>query len=222
MKKTLIILAITIIAIQVNAQWFIGGDIGVNVSNVNQNREYEGNELNINFTEVSFNIAPRFGYYFNNKFALGLSAFLGANFKINKSNNTTKYQEYSVRWGAFPFVRYSVFTYKKFSIILQGNTGIGGSQGFWKVENLNSERGLNTLAIRVFSVYPILGFNLTDHIQMEAGLNFLSLGYNIDIYKGVDYDNTKVDYTKHDFNFGFKSSSILSLSQLQFGMIYKF
>ena len=58
--------------------------------------------------------------------------------------------------------------------------------------------------------------------EMEAGLNFLSLGYNIDIYKGVDYDNTKVDYTKHDFNFGFKSYSVHSLGQLQFGVIYKF
>jgi len=223
MKKTLIILAITVIAIQVNAQWFIGGDIGVNVSNVNENREFSGGEININNTNAGFSIAPRFGYYFNSKFALGLSVSMGANFLVNTSGINTKYQEYSIRWGAFPFVRYSVFTYKKFSVILQGSTGVGGSHGFWKVENLNTERGLNALAIRVFNISPILGFNLTDHIHLEAGLNFLNLGYNIDIIKGTYYqENFKVNSIRHDFNIGFKSSSILSLGQLQFGMIYKF
>jgi len=223
MRKFLIILAITVIAIQVKAQWFIGGDIGVNVSNIKENREYSEGGININNTEAGFSIAPRFGYYFNNKFALGLSVSVGANFKINESYSNTKYQEYSVRWGAFPFVRYSVFTYKKFSIILQGSSGVGGSHGFWKVENLNTERGLNALAIRVINISPILGFNLTDHFQLVAGLNFLSLGYNIDIIKGTYYqENIKVNSLRHDFNFGFKSSSILSLSQLQFGVIYKF
>jgi len=159
--------------------------------------------------------------FFNNKFALGLSVSAGAYFLTNTSGINTKYQEYSVRWGAFPFVRYSVFTYKKFSIILQGSSGVGGSHSFLKVDNLNSEGGINALAIRVFNISPILGFNLNDHILLEAGLNFLNLGYNIDIVKGT-YDNVKVNGIRHDFNIGFKSSSVLSLGQLQFGMLYKF
>jgi len=219
----LILFALIVMAIQANAQWFLGGDIGLNVSNLKENREYELSEenLNINNTEVGFNITPRFCYYFNTKFAIGMSVSAGANFRINEINNT-KYQTFSFNWGAFPFVRYSVFTYKKFSVILQGSTGAGGYQEFWKLDNLISENAFNRIAIRVINITPLLGFNLTDRLQMEAGLNFLSLGYHIDIASGVAYDSSKVDYTKHDFNIGFKSSSVLSLSQLHFGVLYKF
>jgi len=212
MKKIFIILAITVFAIQVNAQWFIGGDVSANVTNIDETYVWSS----VNKTEAGFQIAPRFGYYFNNKFALGLSVSFGANFSINTSGNTTKYQEYALRWGAFPFLRYSVFTYKKFSIILQGSTGVGGTHYFSQTGS-NSVKGSSALGIRVINVSPILGFNLTDHLQMEAGLNFLNLGYNIDIIT-----NNNSDIIKHDFNIGFKSSSILSLSQLQFGVIYKF
>ncbi|MDR0207223.1 MAG: hypothetical protein LBI45_08220 [Bacteroidales bacterium] len=212
MKKTLIFLAITVITIQVNAQWFIGGDVCVNVTNSDENFVWG----NVNKTEAGFQIAPKFGHYFNNKFALGLSVSFGANFSINNAGNSTKNQEYSLHWGFIPFLRYSVFTYKKFSIILQGSTGVRGTHYFSQTGS-NSVKGGSALGIRVIGVSPILGFNLTDHLQMEAGLNFLDLGYNIDIIT-----NTNSDIIKHVFNIGFKSSSILSLSQLQFGVIYKF
>ena len=90
---------------------------------------------------------------------------------------------------------------------------------------LKIHKGLNTLAIGVLNVTPVLGFNLTEHFQIEAGLHFLNLGYNIDITKGgmrVQHDEYKINSTRHDFNIGFNSSSILVVSQLQFGVIYKF
>jgi len=70
-----------------------------------------------------------------------------------------------------------------------------------------------------------LGFNLTDRIQVEAGLHFLNLGYNIDMTKWEEAPHNyhpKTRSTKHDFNIGFNSSSILVVTQLQLGVIYKF
>jgi hypothetical protein len=60
---------------------------------------------------------------------------------------------------------------------------------------------------------------------MEAGLYFLNLGYNIDITKGKMEEGTQwseVNNISHDFNIGFNSSSIFAITQLRFGVIYKF
>jgi hypothetical protein len=224
MKKIIITLAIVFIAVNVNAQWFLAGSIGINVRNVDEKITWNNNDMTLKISEIGFLIAPKAGYYFNEKLALGLGFSVGPNFK-KISDNDYKYKENSVNWRVFPFVRYSVFTYKKFSIILEGRTGVGGEHAFWKFGDEKKKRKLTTLAIGVINITPILGFNLTDHIQIEARLHFLNLGYNIDITKGdptYDMDVRKINTTKHDFNIGFNSSSILTITQLQFGVIYKF
>ena len=63
---------------------------------------------------------------------------------------------------------------------------------------------------------------------MEAGLRFLNVGYNINISKG-EFEGSeglreipyKFNNTKHDFNIGFNSASVFSLSQT-IGVVYKF
>jgi hypothetical protein len=105
---------------------------------------------------------------------------------------------------------------------LEGRTGVGGAHSFWKVGDDKTKKGLTTVAIGVFNVTPVLGFNLTDRLLIEAGLHFLNLGYNIDITKGDRNYNSEISATKHDFNIGFSSSSILVVTRLQFGVIYKF
>ncbi|MCL2291065.1 MAG: hypothetical protein FWC34_10280 [Bacteroidetes bacterium] len=171
---------------------------------------------------MGFSIAPKAGYYFNEKLAAGLSLSVGPNFLIY-ADKGNKLKQYAVTWRVFPFARYSVFTYKKFSIILEGRTGVGSDHYFSKLNDEKTEKISTTLAIGVLNVTPILGFNLTDRIQVEAGLHFLNLGYNIDMTKKEEnWYQSKARITKHDFNIGFNSSSILVMTHLQFGVIYKF
>jgi len=188
------------------------------------------------FNKVGFLIAPKVGYYFNEKLAVGCIIAIGPDFIKASGKDLTrenKYRTYSVNWSVSPFVRYSVFTYKKFFVALEGRTGVGGSHSFWKYENLKTKKGFTTIAIGVINITPVLGFNLTDHLQIEAGLHFLNVGYNIDIVKGKEYHvsyseseivigERKRNATTHDVNIGFNSSSILVVSQLKFGVIYKF
>jgi len=234
MKKISIIFAIIFMVINVKAQWFLAGSIGLNVNDFELTTKLNNADVTFKKTEVGFSIAPKVGYYFNEKVALGLGFSVGPNFFKEKSSNwDSKLQGYSIKWNVFPFVRYSVFTYKKFFIILEGRTGVGGSHYFSKaiIPQPNIQQGKsksNTLAIGVINITPILGFNLTEHLQIEAVLHFLNLGYNIDITKTdrnnpYDYDYTnKSNSTKHDLNIGFNSSSILVVTRLQFGVIYKF
>ena len=228
MKKIFIIVTIILIVTNVNAQWFLGGEIGISAYNINETVVFvDRNEPNtISKTHVGFMLAPKGGYYFNEKFALGLSFYIGSTFAIDALYKDQKYREYSINWGVYPFVRFSVFTYKKVSLVLEVSTGVGSTQTFWKLGDSKTEKGSTTIAIGVFNMTPILSFNLTDHLQMEAGLNFLNIGYNIDIIsreKGPPpYVYYKTSTTKHDFNIGFNSSSIFVLTQLRFGIVYKF
>ncbi|MCL2435005.1 MAG: hypothetical protein FWD09_02555 [Lentimicrobiaceae bacterium] len=169
-------------------------------------------------TEIGFVIAPKCGYYFNEKFALGLGIYVGPTFKIVSRNVA---QMHFVNWSVYPFVRYTLFTYKKFFLTLEGRTGIGGADIFLKAIDLKKNKISSTLAIGVFNITPILGFNLTERLQMEAKLNFFNVGYNIDIIK-EEMGSYKTNIIQHDFNIGFNSSSILEMIQLQFGVVYKF
>ena len=219
--------------INVNAQWFIGGKIGLNIKS-SETTDDTNNTLKS--TIIGFSIAPKGGYYFNEKLALGLSFSVGTNF-LNVSNDFFPQEkvDISIPWRIRPFVRYSVFAYKNFSLILEGSTGIGGEQLHEKSEFpyhdiTKIEKQASTIGIGVINVTPILGLKLSDHFQLEAGLNFLNLGYNIDISNrfekitneiGAETSN-KTKTINHDFNIGFNSSSILVVSQLTIGVIYKF
>ena len=234
MKKIFIFLAITCIAVNINAQWFVGGKLGLSINDSNVKVDAE---KTINGTFIGFHIAPKGGYYFNEKLALGLSFSIGANFrKLSDELNSYESRDVSIPWRINPFVRYSVFTYKKFSLILEGNVGVGGEQS---KENYTYpdhylrhkyEEKKSTIGIGVLNIAPILGFKLSERFQLEAGLNFLNLGYNIDITditeKTTDKwgfeESHKAKSINHDFNIGFNSSSILAMSQLTIGVICKF
>ena len=115
-------------------------------------------------------------------------------------------------------------------MILEGSIGIGGEQYKGNLTYIESayrqDLRRSTIGIGVLNVAPVLGFTLSDHFQLEAKLNFLNVGYNIDIIDITDIDtdggDIKSKTVKHDLNIGFNSSSILVMSQLTIGVIYKF
>jgi len=239
MKKIIIITAIVFISINLNAQWFIAGSVGLNVYENKETLFWDEGVLEkatTTYSSIGFSVSPKVGYYFNEKLAAGLCLYVGAGFNnttVNHSNiHTYNTKRQAIHWSVCPYVRYSVFSYKKFSIILEGRTGVGGSHSFYKPDGEKTgwregKNYSNTLAVGVLNVTPILGFKLTDRIQVEAGLHFLNLGYNIDMIKEEYIDAccgnpNRKNTTKHDINIGFNSSSILVASRLQFGIIYKF
>jgi len=201
-----------------NAQWFLGGGIGFNLS-VEKSKFSSAtyNQTN-NQTYVGFALAPKMGYGFNNKIALGLNGYAGTNFTVDLG--------YAIIWGLNPVIRFTPFTYKNFSLILEGGPAVGGAYYFWKL-GVNKTKDISkTLAIGVFNITPILGFKITEHLQLEAEIQFLSIGYNIDITETVlgkiNEGNFAAKNITHSFNIGFNSSSILAMTQLRVGIIYKF
>jgi len=238
MNKTLIIIAITFIAININAQKFIGGEIDFNIRNEKPKFEQEHNFMSKEYTSkrtsIGLMIAPKIGYELNPKLALGLSMNIGATFlsdstmeisydfdsgKIDTTSKNNK--EYYINWGFNPFVRHTVYSYERFFVILEWKTGVSCSHYFLKENDNKTENGGHNFTINVMNVTPVLGFKFTDRLQMEAGLQFLNIYYNIGIFKR-DIPGFKGDNTVHDFNIGFNSSNVLSVSSLKLGVVYKF
>ena len=232
------IIAVTIFltsaTVNLSAQWFLGGNIGINADKGTAKIDDIYNKENASITNIGFEIAPKGGYYFNEKLALGLSFSIGYNFNKTSSDVGQYYSPYyykgnTIKWNVTPFVRYSVYTYKKFSLLLEGSIGVGNEQAEAVLQynpTVDKEKiKRSTTKINVFNLTPILGFKLTDHLQLEAGLNFLNLGYSIDIItekRTIRDEISKTNNTAHNFNTVFNSFNILSISQLTIGVIYKF
>lgn len=225
MKKVIISVAILFISTTLNAQWFVAGGVGFSMSDTDGEfvRDYvdEDDFISItNYKNIGFSVAPKMGYSLNEKLVLGLSVYVNCTFKINRQNNT---QENLIDWGVYPFVRYTAFAYKNFSFLLEGSTGVGTQHRFGKSNGVKQDLafGYDRLQITVFNVVPVLNYKLTDHFQIETGLNFLSVGYTISKAKNYNSADEKVDSFEHNLNAGF-SSSILQVGQLSLGVVYTF
>lgn len=223
MKKIFILLAITFMAFNANAQWFLGGGAGLNATiqeTPQQKLSYYTIEKSREYL-VGFALTPKMGYYFKEKLALGLEPSIGVNF-ANTSQlvslpqggyDYVKIEETYINWRIAPFLRYAVFTHKKFALMLEGSVGVGGQHA------IRSE--YSVIGVGVINIVPVLGYKLTDRLQLEATLNFINLGYNIDVHLAGKGDN-KQKMIVHDLNIGFNAKSVFVLSQLSIGVIYKF
>ncbi|MDR2972320.1 MAG: hypothetical protein LBU83_10385 [Bacteroidales bacterium] len=222
MKKIFMILAILFVAVTLNAQFFIGGEFKIDVEGNRAKLDADKN-LQRNVTNFEFLLAPKFGYYFNDKLAVGLKLGLGPKCEFDNTNKDNKSTKTEFSWGIYPFVRYSVFTYKKFAIIMEGSIGFGGTHEFAKYGKEKQKNLPYTINIQVFNITPVLSFNLSDHWQLEAGLNFLDIGYGIDVRKSSTLSDKKYNSTEtsHKFKFIVNSNTIINTA-FTIGASYKF
>jgi len=220
MKKFFMIFAISFIAVTLNAQWFVGGQLGLGIQN--EREKTEGvKDLDRNNVYGSFLFGPYFGYSINDKWSVGLDVAVGTQFSIVENSwSTDKIHFNRVIWEISPFAKYSAFTYKNFSLLFKGSIGVGGVHEFAKIGKEKTVKGETTIIVNVFDIAPILDFKLTDHWHLDAQLDFLNLGYGIGISK--DDPDSKTKTTQHYFNCAFNSANVLSVQYLTIGAYYKF
>jgi len=224
MKKIMIILAIAVMAVNANAQLFIGGQVGINAAVTGKSYDVDINRDYL----VGFTIAPKIGYYFNEKLAFGFESSIGADFFKTSELTYDPYHNFYyfvrvegriINWRVAPFLRYSVFTHKKFALALEGTIGAGGTHANYynSVGYYSQKQNHSIFTVGVINIAPVLCYKFTERLQLEAILSFLNLGYNIDIIKS----GGEIDLL-HDVNIGFNTKSVFVMSQFAIGVIYKF
>jgi len=223
MKKILIFVAMISIALTVNAQFFIGGQFGLGVQSTSS--KPDGFKYASTSTDFNFTIGPRLGYCINDKWAVGGDILIGPSFKFGtqyyEENEDSKIKTTTTdfRWGIYPFVRYTFFTYKMFSLGVEGSIGVGSTHHSDKTKTkakTETIKGPYTVNIQVFNIKPVMAFQFKEHFVLEAAINIIGFGYDIDVTPYQKEKNGGVT-TVHNFGLNLKD-----LEQLKIGFIYKF
>ncbi len=208
MKKVIMTLAFAAAAVVgANAQFLIGGNVGF---------EYDKTE-NVTTTEdktIGFEIAPKLGYQLNENMSVG--AYVGFGYTKNDWKNTvagvtTKGDTKTTNFNIAPYFRYNCLNFGKFTVAAEAQLGFGYS----KTADVSK-----TTAFGI-QVVPFLVYNLNENWSIEAGLNFLDLGFTY--AKTSDESGAGLpDQKTTDFGIGVDADNIFQVGALQFGATYKF
>lgn len=197
MKKTLVILALTIFSFA-NAQkgtYLVSGDFGFNSQKVNS----AGNHTN----QTSFSITPKIGYQFTENWTVG--AQTSVSFSKNETDaGDGKYNSYSI--GAF--VRYS----KPLSEIFEVYADFGASYGF----SNGSYTNVNNVTVDT-SKSNGFGVGVTPALMLKIkngfGLNFGFGGLGYSSKKSTYENNPNASEKIKNFHFNFGQTFTAGISK---------
>lgn len=196
--------------ISINAQIFVGGNVGFNTSN---DKTDNGIATTQKESAYSLSLYPKAGMFLSEKLALGVS--FDIYFSGDKSGVNTETISKSSTIGVSPFLRYYAINWNKFSVYGQGSIGLGFSNSSVKTGGSTTD-GPKTTRLYI-GFFPGLSYNISDKLSFETSLNFLSFGYN--------YFTTKDGSSKNNgssFNFGAGLGNIVTVGNITIGAIYKF
>lgn len=201
MKKFLMTIAAVFAAVNMNAQYYVGGTINFG------NDKTPG--LTSETTKTAFTIAPEIGMALDDQLGVGLA--INFNTNTNKVEDKTLNTSTDVTTTSFdlrPYARYQLLKWGKANIFVDGGVDFGiTSQKDYKA-------GMN---IGLF-VQPGFAFNINEQWSIVAKLeNMFTLGYA----KGMVPDVTGAPDAPTSFGANIASGG-RKLEDLYFGVYYNF
>ena len=173
MKKIMMTLADVCVAATMNAQAYIGGNLGFSTSKDKTNPADEQ-------TVTGFTIQPEFGYQLDDKFGVGI--VLGYQSNKTKHEGTINNVAYStdVKGSSFsikPYLRYQCFTAGKFNVFVDGGLNFKTTSA----DNMKSAMDFGLF------VSPGIAYSVNEKWSIVAHLNdMFNLGYHKDAVADVD------------------------------------
>lgn len=245
MKKVFMTLAAVAAFSFANAQLFVGGSLGFSSQSGKTNDNYTttvGSLTTSYETEYKspssseFVIAPKVGFYLNEKLAVGASLIFDRYSKTefdypqlwdNNSEVENSYKNIGTAFGIAPFVRYHFAEWNNLSLFGELTVGMmwGNTKDVATVDNKETTLdGPKTFAFGV-SLTPGVAYKINEHIQLEATLDVFGLNYMYEkMTETTDEEILKGEtvVTNSSFNFGVDSESLFNVGQLTVGFVYKF
>jgi len=228
MNKKIIIslVALVLFGLTSNAQVFIGGGIGLDFLGGKETITQGGNSSSTDDpTNFSFSFEPKVGYFINDDFAIGLQFGIGmltSKEKQVNGNITTTIKENTFLWGVKPFVLYKMVGNDKLGLFLEGAVPLLGAVPK-RIEDdgttTTTTKGLKTFSIGV-GISPVLVYNITDKLSLEASSDFLRLGFESTIIKNVPANSGDMEYKHVQNHFGFGINDLGNAIKL--GLVLKF
>ncbi|MFO7657487.1 MAG: outer membrane beta-barrel protein [Bacteroidales bacterium] len=217
--KKLIFLSILLVGMTsfcLNAQLFVGGNIGLNTSGGKTDND---GEVDKGTKTLGVDINPMFGYYLNENMAAGFKLILSMDRTVTppyfEDGDETIYTVSS--FGLAPFLRYHFIRFGKFSVFGQGQLSVVFGSGKTKIgDNTNEDPKVTSIGI---SVFPGLSFDISDNFSLETSLNAFGLGYSI---SQTNNENTNIKTTNSSGYLGLNLDNIKTLGSITVGAIYRF
>ena len=216
MKKVIVTLAaIAAISFSANAQYFVGGTVGLG---------FDGGKTTIdgtssdNQSKFNLTVAPNIGYCFADNFLAGVR--FGVNYdKTTTPGVTSDTVASEFAWAIQPYARYRFGEWNRFGLWSEVNAGIQRETG--KTETGSISTKSDPVLGWAINVLPVLTYSIDEHLTLETSLNFLSLGYEGSYTK--DEDKT-YEATDASFSFGANSNDVFgsAIGQIKVGFTYKF
>ena len=186
MKKVVVIICLFVAGMTVNAQFYMGGSAGFNIKTT----DYDGNRDSR--TILDFTLYPELGFFLNERLSIGAELGLGI-------HSDSDYDDATVNILFNPYARWSLFQAGKFEVLGKASLNTFRKKDYFYF-------GLH--------VDPVLAYNVSDKIVLQATLNFL----NLRCYYLSNTDNS----TTVNFGFGADTNNLATLGALKVGFIYKF
>ena len=196
------------------AQFYVGGSLGVDFSSSSRSVSV-ATVKQPSFFE--FNVNPMAGYSFTEKFSAGLR--FSVIYSIDNDRADTPIKLYLFTWGVTPFVRNTWLQAGKLSVIQESGVMVSMSMISVSTGPLVVD-GPRAFGFGVRST-PVLSYNLTERMNLEARLNLLSIGFTtITTRDDATLESPKT--TETDFHFGVNGGSDIGRLPFQLGMMFTF
>jgi len=223
MKKLFITIAFVAAAMISQAQFFVGGNLGLGTESGTYKMESNGVTVSQDQPKTfTFTFAPSVGYMFNEKMGVGLDIAFGYGKVTEKDyddpevviTETVK----TTQFGLAPYFRYVFAEIDNFRFY--GDVRIEWMTSKPKVSYEGNGTTLtfdgNKTTNFGIGVVPGMAYMLTDNISMNCALNILSLGYTTT--KTVnDRDGVKETWKDNEFGFGVNGATPITI-----GFFYTF
>lgn len=202
MKKLFITIAFVAAAMFAQAQFFVGGNIGLNTQSSKITVEQNGVSASADGPKwFGFEFNPSVGYMFNDNMGVGLDLVFVYGKETEKGDDYTLTTK-GTTLGFAPYFRYVFAEVDNFKFYADAKIDYR-----WRTPKATLEQDGVSLSMdgdktsQLFlGVVPGMAYQLTDNISMNCQLNILSLGYTSTKLEEKDDDvTTTTKYSEFDF-----------------------
>lgn len=218
MKKIIFTLALVAFAMSANAQWVLGGQIGLGFNGTHDDDYNIGSR-----STASFAFAPKIGYQLNDKWQAGATIMFGYDVtRVYTGGADDNYDKTAnLQFGIAPYARYTFGTWKNWSLFVEAQVVFGMSPESKTKSYIGGDEvgdvdnGDKATFLRL-GVVPGMNYKLSDRFSMDLYLNIAKLAWNF-------YDTDGFDVNRFELGVSFDQKSIQNhLDLFGIGFNYSF
>jgi len=202
----------------------LGGSVGFDITGTKYKRDKKSVEDPSQFT---YSIAPKVGFYVSNKVSIGLEGgFSSSFFTIPKGDDNPEKIKYTNNgWQIGAFTRFNVVETERLSLLLEIGGGYGENKENLKVGKTTDE--FNLWSFYRIDLLPVLSYNLSNRMSVEANFDFLRLGFRSWTLKHTDdnndtYTHFGIGYNSNNYVFVDPENGFVRSPLIRFGIIFRF